>query len=42
MITFLSWHVALRAWGVADVIHFGYCGVMMGLLRGMWGRWRWF
>ncbi|HGK6777928.1 TPA: hypothetical protein ACJ5GP_002019 [Yersinia enterocolitica] len=42
MITFLPWHVALRARGVAGVIHFGHCGVMVGLLRGVWGRWQCF
>ncbi|HHH0523028.1 TPA: hypothetical protein ACPZJM_002945 [Yersinia enterocolitica] len=42
MITFLPWHVPLRVRGVAGVIHFGHCGVMVGLLRGVWGRWQCF
>ncbi|EKN5986059.1 hypothetical protein DVQ85_21410 [Yersinia enterocolitica] len=42
MITFLSLHVLLRVRGVAGVIHFGCCGVMVGLLRGVLGCWRCF
>ncbi|EPB0893325.1 hypothetical protein ACS78I_07185 [Yersinia enterocolitica] len=39
MITFLPWHVSLRVRGVAGVIHIEHCGVVLGLLRGVWGRW---
>ncbi|EPA3423626.1 TPA: hypothetical protein PXQ25_003712 [Yersinia enterocolitica] len=42
MITFLSWQVPLRVLGVAGVIHFGHCGVVLGLLRGVLGCWRCF
>ncbi|EQB8079000.1 hypothetical protein ACYRDJ_001349 [Yersinia enterocolitica] len=42
MITFLPWHVPLRVRGVAGVIHFECCGVVLGLLRGVLGRWWWF
>ncbi|AYW86979.1 hypothetical protein EGX87_07145 [Yersinia pseudotuberculosis] len=42
MITFLPWGIPLRARGVAGVIHFEYCGVMVGLLRGVLGCWRCF
>ncbi|OVZ78786.1 hypothetical protein [Yersinia kristensenii] len=42
MMTFLPWHVPLCVRGVAGVIHFEHCGVVVSLLRGVLGRWWWF
>ncbi|MBW5813643.1 hypothetical protein H0I55_16445 [Yersinia kristensenii] len=40
MMTFLSWHVPLRARAVAGVIHFEYYGVVVSLSRGVLGHWQ--